>query len=120
MRLVAYSLTQFLDDTRQIVPRRATAYTRGMGGWWQVEMSNWDQVGDGAVQTTVEDLAKWDANFYTPTVGDSALVAMLSTRARTSLAVYPDSDKVGIFSSDDKTRLLVPRSAGVDYWQGEL
>ena len=48
------------------------------------------------------------------------LVAMLSTRARTSLAVYPDSDKIGIFSSDDETRLLVPRSAGVDYWQGEL
>ena len=49
-----------------------------------------------------------------------ALVAMLSTRAKTSLGVYPDSDKVGIFSSDDETRLLVPRSAGVDYWQGEL
>jgi uncharacterized cupin superfamily protein len=49
-----------------------------------------------------------------------ALVAMLSTKAKTSLAVYPDSDKIGIFSSDDAIRLLVPRTAGVDYWHGEL
>jgi uncharacterized cupin superfamily protein len=49
-----------------------------------------------------------------------ALVAMLSTKATTSLAVYPDSDKVGIFSSEHGIRLLVPSSAGVDYWQGEL
>ena len=72
--------TQFLDDTRLIIPRRATAYTPAdSGGGWQVEMSNWDQVGDGAVQTTVEDLAKWDANFYTPVVGDARLVEMLQT-----------------------------------------
>jgi len=49
-----------------------------------------------------------------------ALVAMLSTRAKTSIAVYPDSDKIGVFSSDGQTRLLFPRSAAVDYWQGEL
>jgi len=48
------------------------------------------------------------------------LVAMLSTRAKTSAAVYPDSDKVGVFSSDGEMRLLLPRSAAVDYWQGEL
>jgi hypothetical protein len=45
---------------------------------------------------------------------------MLSTRAKTSAAVYPDSDKVGIFSSDGEMRLLLPRSAAVDYWHGEL
>jgi uncharacterized cupin superfamily protein len=49
-----------------------------------------------------------------------ALVAMLSTRAKTSAAVYPDSDKVGVFSTDGETRLLLPRSAAVDYWHGEL
>jgi hypothetical protein len=43
---------------------------------------------------------------------------MLSTKAKTSVAVYPDSDKVGVFTED--LRLLVPRSAGVDYWEGEL
>ena len=49
-----------------------------------------------------------------------ALVAMLSTKATTSLATYPDSDKIGVFSSDGETRFLFPRSAAVDYWHGEL
>jgi uncharacterized cupin superfamily protein len=49
-----------------------------------------------------------------------ALVAMLSTKAKTSVAVYPDSDKVGVFSGDGDVRLLFPRSAAVDYWHGEL
>jgi hypothetical protein len=31
--------------------------------------------------------------------------------------VYPDSDKVGVFA--EGVRLLVPRDAGVDYFQGE-
>jgi CubicO group peptidase (beta-lactamase class C family) len=72
--------TRFLDDTRVVVPHRATGYTPAdTKGEWQVEMSNWDQTGDGAVQTTVEDLAKWDANFYNPTVGGPDLVLALQT-----------------------------------------
>jgi uncharacterized cupin superfamily protein len=47
-----------------------------------------------------------------------ALVAMLSTQSETSVCVYPDSDKVGVFPPG--MRLLVPRSAGVDYWHGEI
>jgi uncharacterized cupin superfamily protein len=46
-----------------------------------------------------------------------ALVAMLSTQAETSVCIYPDSDKVGVFAPG--LRLLVPASAGVDYWHGE-
>ena len=37
-------------------------------------MSGFEQTGDGAVYTTVEDLAKWDRNFYEPKVGGQALV----------------------------------------------
>ena len=43
---------------------------------------------------------------------------MLSTKAKTSVAVYPDSDKVGVLPRDMK--LFRPRSAAVDYWDGEL
>jgi CubicO group peptidase (beta-lactamase class C family) len=72
--------TQILDDTRTVIPRRATAYTpKDSGGGWWVEMSNWDQVGDGAVQTTVEDLAKWDANFYAPVVGNARIIQLMQT-----------------------------------------
>ena len=50
----------------------------------------------------------------------TALVAMLSTKAKTAVAVYPDSDKIGVWSGDDEVKHLFPRSAAVDYWYGEL
>ena len=45
---------------------------------------------------------------------------MLSTKAKTAVAVYPDSDKVGVWSGDGEVELLFPRSAAVDYCHGEL
>jgi uncharacterized cupin superfamily protein len=46
-----------------------------------------------------------------------ARVLMISTRNEPSVAVYPDSDKLGVFVGD--YRLMVQRDADVDYWQGE-
>jgi uncharacterized cupin superfamily protein len=46
-----------------------------------------------------------------------ARVLMISTLQEPSVAVYPDSDKVGVFADD--LRLLVRRDSGVDYWDGE-
>ena len=73
------SSTQFLDDTTRIVVRRATAYSPRPGGGFRVNMSDWDQTGDGAVQTTVEDLAKWDENFYSPKAGDARMLQAMQT-----------------------------------------
>ena len=38
-------------------------------------MSDWEQTGDGSVLTTVEDLARWNQNFFEPKVGDARLLA---------------------------------------------
>jgi uncharacterized cupin superfamily protein len=46
-----------------------------------------------------------------------ARVLMVSTLNEPSVAVYPDSDKLGVFVGD--YRLLVGRNSGVDYWLGE-
>jgi uncharacterized cupin superfamily protein len=46
-----------------------------------------------------------------------ARVLMISTLNEPSVAVYPDSDKLGVYVGD--YRLLVKRDAGVDYWLGE-
>jgi uncharacterized cupin superfamily protein len=46
-----------------------------------------------------------------------ARVLMFSTLNEPSVAVYPDSDKLGVFVGD--YRLMVERGSGVDYWQGE-
>jgi CubicO group peptidase (beta-lactamase class C family) len=71
--------TCILDDHKAIIPHRATGYAPNPTGGFGVEMSNWEQTGDGAVQTTVEDLAKWDHNFYDPKVGGPWLVEQLQT-----------------------------------------
>jgi len=48
-----------------------------------------------------------------------ALVAVLSTKQRPAVAVYPDSDKIGIWAGDGDLELILPRAAAVDYWHGE-
>ena len=67
--------TFYLDDHTRVVAGKATGYEPRKGGGFSVDMSNYEQIGDGGVQTTVEDLLLWDRNFYAPKVGDSALVA---------------------------------------------
>jgi CubicO group peptidase (beta-lactamase class C family) len=74
--------TRILDDHSAIIPHRATGYGPHPAGGFGVQMSNWEQTGDGAVQTTVEDLAKWDKNFYDPKVGGPWLIEQLQTTGK--------------------------------------
>ena len=46
-----------------------------------------------------------------------ARVLMVSTLNEPSVAVYPDSDKIGVYA--EGLRLLVKRDSGVDYWLDE-
>jgi uncharacterized cupin superfamily protein len=46
-------------------------------------------------------------------------VMMFSTKAPTGIAVYPDSDKIGVFPPNSDDRLMVRRESGVDYWDRE-
>ena len=50
---------------------------------------------------------------------ETARVLMLSTRREPAVAVYPDSDKVGVFSDDPGASVMVRRTSTVDYWDGE-
>jgi uncharacterized cupin superfamily protein len=45
---------------------------------------------------------------------------MLSTQQEPSVAVYPDSDKIGVWPGDRRDHLLVRRESGVDYWDREV
>ena len=66
--------TQFNDSHTRIIPNRATGYSKGKNGGFGIDMSDWEQTGDGAVATTVEDLQRWDQNFYDPKVGDAKVL----------------------------------------------
>jgi uncharacterized cupin superfamily protein len=47
-------------------------------------------------------------------------VLMFSTTFEPNAAVYPDSDKIGLWPGDDRDKIMVKRSdAHVDYWEGE-
>ncbi len=71
--------TIFLDNHKRIVPRRATGYAPNprQPGSFQTEMSNFEQTGDGAVLTSIEDLLLWDQNFYEPKVGGKAFLEQM-------------------------------------------
>jgi hypothetical protein len=82
--------TQFLDDHAKVIAGKASSYAPERGGaGYQSDTSNWEQTGDGAVQTTIEDLVKWDENFYHPKVGGEALLRDLQT-----VGVLNDGSKI--------------------------
>lgn len=74
--------TEYVEDHTQIVPRRATGYAPAPGGGFRLDASDWEQNGDGGVQTTVEDLARWDANFYHPIVGGPSFAERMEAVGR--------------------------------------
>jgi CubicO group peptidase (beta-lactamase class C family) len=80
--------TLVLDNHKRIVPMRATGYAPNPRSGFQTEMSKFEQTGDGAVQTSVEDLLLWDQNFYAPKVGGPDFLKRMH--------------EVGAFNSGDK------------------
>jgi CubicO group peptidase (beta-lactamase class C family) len=71
------SHTHFHDDHQMIVPHRATGYAPRDAGGFAIDMSNFEELGDGSVMTTVRDLARWQRNFDAPVVGGKQAVALL-------------------------------------------
>jgi hypothetical protein len=65
--------TLLFHDHTLVILHRATGYAPRQGGGFQLSMSDWEQLGDGGVQTSVEDLLKWDSNFYSWKVGGEKL-----------------------------------------------
>ena len=71
--------TRYVDRHDLIVPGKAGSYSRGPAGGFRLALANWEQTGDGAVNTTVEDLLLWDGNFYSGKVGGAAALRELET-----------------------------------------
>jgi uncharacterized cupin superfamily protein len=77
-----------------------------------------------------DELEPWDtvvfpsgpegAHKVTNRTDQAVRVAMLSTKAKTAVAVYPDSNKVGVWSGDGEVAALFRRGDAVDYFDGEL
>ena len=95
--------TRFADNYSAAVPDRAVGYDgSGHGRFIPVE-SYFDQVGDGGVVTTLNDLARWDAEFYNHSLGGPNLhnrlvtTGMLNdgTPLNYAFGLYHDSTALG-------------------------
>jgi len=71
--------THFHDDHTMLVKNRSYSYSPDGSGGFKNAVLSYATVGATSLFTTVNDLAKWDANFYNPTVGDRALIDKLLT-----------------------------------------
>ncbi len=60
------------------------------------------------------------AHKVTNATDETARIMILSTKASPAVAVYPDSDKVGVFTEDQADDVMVRRESDVDYWDREL
>ncbi len=78
--------THFHDQYDEIVPLRADGHEPHVGhpSGWKISNTRWEQVGDGGVFTSVEDMARWDANFYDNRLGGGGpeLIEMVLTPGR--------------------------------------
>ncbi|HEY7077952.1 MAG TPA: cupin domain-containing protein [Solirubrobacteraceae bacterium] len=76
-----------------------------------------------------QPLEPWDVAFFPPgpdgahavrnETADTVRVLMFSNVLTPGASVYPDSDKVGIWTGNKADDVLVRRSSGVDYYDGE-
>ena len=73
--------THFHDDPGHVMKNRAMSYEPdGKGGFVISYLQNFDKVGAGGLYSTIEDLSRWDENYYTNKVGGPALQALIHTR----------------------------------------
>ena len=75
--------TVFRNEHTQLVANRALAYDpKEAGTGYSLDVSYFEQTGDGAVHTSVEDLLRWDENFYSGKVGGEKFLAELQERGK--------------------------------------
>src|SRR5712691_744268 len=92
--------TQFRDDHASLIANRALAYDeREKKDGYTLNVSYFEQTGDGAVHTSVEDLLKWDENFYSPRVGGQDFLNELQERGKLNSGKVLDYAK-GLFLQD--------------------
>jgi uncharacterized cupin superfamily protein len=76
-----------------------------------------------------DKLEPWDVVFFPPgpdgahmvrnDTDSTARVLMFSTITAVAAVVYPDSDKIAVWTASGADNIVVRRTSGVDYWDGE-
>jgi CubicO group peptidase (beta-lactamase class C family) len=80
-RPLGMTRSHFHDDPGHVMKNRAMSYERDGKGSYRISyLQNFDKVGGGGLYTSLDDLARWDENYYTHRVGGDALQALIHTR----------------------------------------
>jgi CubicO group peptidase (beta-lactamase class C family) len=74
--------THFNDDRAAVVKNRVVSYAPIDGKRFRQFVKTIEAVGDGNLLTSVDDLAKWDQNFYDNKVGGEGFSQQLLTRTK--------------------------------------
>jgi CubicO group peptidase (beta-lactamase class C family) len=81
--------TRIIETHGEIVKHRAYGYRpTATSTGWEVRMPNYDLTGPTNLQTTVDDLMRWDRNFDSMTVGGAAALAAMQTPAPPAAPIY--------------------------------
>ncbi len=112
--------TRFYDDASMVVPDRAAAYDPGSNGSFLVDWSTtYALVGAGGLMTTVDDLLKWDNNFYTNHLGNGTLLKELETPG-----VLNDGKRtnygMGLFLGNDRGLPIVEHNGALFGYRAEI
>lgn len=92
--------TQFRDKHTELVANRAMAYDpKEKSAGYTLDVSYFEQTGDGAVHTSVEDLQEWDENFYNGQIGGKSFLAELQEQGKLNNGKVLDYAK-GLFLQD--------------------
>jgi uncharacterized cupin superfamily protein len=77
-----------------------------------------------------DELEPWDVVFFPSGPGgahavrndtdSTARVLMFSDMSKVAASVYPDSGKIAIWTGNPADDVIVKRTSGVDYWDGEV
>ncbi len=75
------TVTRWDDDRAAVVRNRVISYYGTAENGFKQYMKNFDAIGSGGLLTCVNDLAKWDRNFYDPKVGGQPFLDAMIERA---------------------------------------
>jgi CubicO group peptidase (beta-lactamase class C family) len=112
--------TQYRDDHTSLIPNRAMAYdAKEKAGGYSLDVSYFEQTGDGAVHTSVEDLLKWDENFYSGQIGGKELLAEIQEQGKLNSGKVLDYAK-GLFVADYRGLRTVSHGGSWGGYRAEL
>ena len=105
------TFTHFHDSHTMLVKNRSYSYSPDGKGGYKNAVLSYANVGATSLFTTVTDLARWDANFYKPMVGNQAVIEkMLTTTPLTT--GKPNNYALGLMIGKYRGLNIVEHSGG--------